>query len=139
VVCHLGEHHGQAGMRASATPPLVKGGDVVHWMHCPEVGKPISSTLAAGSGDQITCVVWVKVPRDFANEELGEEDLLRVRMDGGTVDAHASSQSGGQLGSWNVLLVGTRSGALQVHNSGGSLMLRQRLHESPVMNVQVTG
>ena len=142
VVSHLSAARSEQDMTASVQPALVPGGDVVHWSKCPE-GKLVSSTLAVPPGDQIMCIAWVKLPRVFSSEELGVKDHMNVMMeddddiDGGSLHENvAQSQQWGRVPSWHVLLLGTSSGNLQVHTCTGSLLHVQRVHDSPVMNIQ---
>lgn len=106
-------------------PPRLADGPALTWTYSSaDAAQATSSVQAVPEGEAITTATWLHIP---SNERPGSPPVFRG----------AQSPTLAVDVTRKVVLLGTSSGHVQLHDARGHLLHRQLLHEQPVLGVQV--
>ena len=107
-------------------PPVLRDGPAVVWTYDSSGGvHAVSSVQAVPQGEVITTAIWLHLTSD---ERPRSPPVFR-----GAQSPHRAAN-----GPQELILLGTSTGHIQLHNPRGHLLHRQLLHEQPVLGVQAT-
>jgi Rab3 GTPase-activating protein regulatory subunit N-terminus len=115
-------NHGMTRTEAALLP----GAEQIRWAYSTaKQGQAISSITACQAAEQVMVIAWMHLPRT----DRPSSPRIFQGSAPHTPDPEVPSK---------VILVGTSTGFLQLHNHKGHLLHRQRLHNKPVLGIQAT-
>jgi hypothetical protein len=106
-------------------PALVPKAEPISWTHSSLVdGQSISKTTAVADGETITTLAWLHIPQPSTS--FGTQRLVQ---DAGLDPLDIPTK---------IIMLGTSTGHVQLHDHKGHLLHRQQLHDQPSLAIQVS-